>query len=89
MWKIGGAKEQPTAPKTDVEQSLNALKADMRGLRLEWESVYDKLMKVVSRLNARSRREAQTEETEEVERPAAPAGIGTHELLSAARARRR
>jgi len=89
MWKIGGAKEQPDATITDLLQAVNTLKADIRGLRLEWESTYDKLMKVVSRLNARHRREAQTEETIEPDRPAEPVGIGTHDLLSAARARRR
>ena len=82
------AKEQPPPPRTDLEQSLNSLKADMRGLRLEWESTYDKLMKVVSRLNARHRRASAEEQENEVERPAPPAGLGTHELMSAARARR-
>ncbi len=86
------AKAQPAPPRTDLEQSVNSLKADMRGLRLEWESTYDKLMKVVSRLNARHRRAAAEEPKPPTGEPPEAAGHqehqGTHALLAGMRARR-
>ena len=89
----GGAKveiqEKPAAI-TSVEQRLDTIEAGIRGLRLEWENVYDKLMKAVSRINARHRREhAEPPPAELEEEPAPPAtGMGTHAVLQQARERR-
>ena len=76
---------------TALELRVDGLEISNRNLKLEWESVYDKLMKAAARLNARSRRAAEAE-PEPVEVVPSPSGmknsLGTHEELLAARSRR-
>jgi len=84
--------ERPLAVDAALEQRVDALERGARGLQLEWENVYDKLMKAVSRINARHRRENQEEpppaELEEPTPPMREHGFGTHSALAQARERR-
>jgi len=85
-----GGKLQEPAAITPLEQRVEALERGHRSMRLEWEDVYDRLMKAAARLNARTRREVAPEPPDQVdpvtETPAP--GLGTHALLTEARARR-
>jgi len=76
---------------TALEQRIDTLERSNRGLKLEWETVYDKLMKAAARLNARTRR-ATADETALEDTVATLAEEqttqGTHAILSEARARR-
>jgi len=76
---------------TDLEQRMDALERGFRSMRLEWEDVYDKLMKAAARLNARTRREKPEDAPAP---PNADPGIqpyitGSHAQLAAARAKLR
>ena len=76
---------------TALELRVDGLEISNRNLKLEWESVYDKLMKAAARLNARSRRAAIDEaapEPLEVVPGSMKNSLGTHEELLAARNRR-
>lgn len=42
-----------------VEKTQGEIEASFRKLRLEWEDVYDRIIKAVGRLNARDRTERQ------------------------------
>jgi len=83
--------ERPLAENTALKQRVDDLERQLRGMKLEWENVYDKLMKAVSRINARSRRENQEEpppaELPEDEPPLH--GFGSHAALRAARERKK
>jgi len=86
-----GTKEKPVS-KTALEERMDTLERSFRSMRLEWEDVYDKLMKAAARLNARTRREAPAPSDEEVApEKIAPPGptLGTHSVLEEARTRRR
>jgi len=91
--------ERPLADITALKQEVDDLKRQIRGLKLEWENVYDKLMKAAARINARHRRQQQEEPPpadqfdEETNRQPTPTshpehGFGSHEALTAARGRR-
>ncbi len=87
----GGIVQIPVTD-TATEQRLDALERVVRSLRLEWEDVYDKLMKAAARLNARTRREKDEElppPRNGDEMQPTPVGTGTHAVLSAARRGRR
>jgi len=76
---------------TALELRVDALEISNRSIKLEWESVYDKLMKAAARLNARTRRAAVDEaspEPVEVVPASMKNSLGSHEELAAARARR-
>jgi len=75
---------------TALELRVNGLEIENRSLKLEWENAYDKLMKAAARLNARTRREtAEDAPTPPNGDPVTPStGLGSHDVLAAARARR-
>jgi len=86
-----GGDEKDRARMTACEQRLDSLERGQRSMRLEWEDVYDRLMKAAARLNQRSRRAAVVDPPEEIERiPVADVQhtTGSHETLAAARQRR-
>lgn len=78
-----------------LEKRLEGLESGFRTIRLEWEDVYDRLMKVMGRLNARIRKsESVTSPEADVETignppPAVFAVTGSHAVLAAARAGRK
>jgi len=85
-----GGKPQPREAATPLEQRLEALERSHRTMRLEWEDVYDRLMKAAARLNARNRRD-KPEPQPEADAPNTVDGLphlGTHDVLAAARGRR-
>jgi len=88
-WSEGGKQEIPAAV-TALEQRMEALERTNRSMRLEWEDVYDRLMKAAARLNARSRRAAPDpiEEESSPATPEQPLSLGTHAMLKQARERR-
>jgi len=75
---------------TDLVQRQDTLERGFRSMRMEWEDVYDKLMKAAARLNARTRREKQEDAPPLPVEPGqqAPHITGSHGQLAAARARR-
>ena len=86
-----GGNRRHGASITALEQRLDTLERGQRSLKLEWEDVYDRLMKAAARLNARTRRAAADEASPEpVERPTPGnlSSLGTHEILQGARNRR-
>jgi len=94
-WLTGrseGESPRNSAAITSLETRMDALERSFRTMRLEWEDVYDRLMKAAARLNARTRREAAVENLptpNEAEQPQAAAGtLGTHDMLAAQRNRR-
>src|SRR6266851_3698659 len=48
---------------TRIEQVQEKTTSDVRRLKLEWEDVYDRLERIVGRINARARTEARQEAT--------------------------
>jgi len=74
-----------------LEKSVEDLRRDSKVIRLEWEDVYDRITRTMSRLNARIRKAEATEGPELEEQPPAEglpspgAVIGTHGILSQAR----
>lgn len=55
------------------EERLEHLERQMRSLSLEWENTWDKLQRIMGRLNARAK-EQLLREPEEVDREPQPAG---------------
>jgi len=72
-----------------LENQTTSLESAARMLKLEWHSTYDKLNRLMGRLNARIRKNEALEEPESDDRtgpyPVAP--TGTHARLTAARAK--
>ena len=86
-----GGKEVKPPTNTALEERMDTLERGMRSLKMEWENVYDKLMKAAARLNARSRRAAGEEPPELIAEPGPPEVehvTGSHAALAAARNRR-
>jgi len=73
-----------------LEQAVDGLNTKEKLIRLEWESVFDKLNKTMGRLNARARRNNEQEASDEVAAPVLtePLPVGTHAVLDQARRRR-
>jgi len=46
-----------------VEMTLEAVQISVRKVKLEWEDVYDRIEKIVARINARSRSDRKEAET--------------------------
>jgi len=73
------------------EKRLEGLETGARAMKLEWEMVYDKLNRLMGRLNARIRKSEQTEEAVEEpdnNEPQLRPRFGTHAQMNAARMRR-
>ena len=82
---------RPLADTTALELRLDSLERDFKSMRLEWENVYDKVIKAVGRINARERRKTRAEEEPpEVQEPTPAQQFvhGDHATLAAARSRR-
>ena len=90
LWKGGGRKKEDERIRA-LELRIEGLEAGHRALKLEWELVYDKMGRLMGRLNARIRKAdaAATEEepTPETALPA-QARFGTHGQMQMARMRR-
>ncbi len=73
-----------------LEEAVDHHKREVKSLRLEWEDVYDKVNRVMGRLNARIRKAGATSgpESDDQGAPHTPASpTGTHGLLSEMRAK--
>jgi len=93
-----GGRKQDTERIAAIEKRLEGLDSGFKTIRVEWEDVYDRLMKVMGRLNARIRKSEagtapESDDHVDGQAPAPPAGLvaltGSHSLLAAARANRR
>ena len=89
----GGRNKQQEAIEA-LEKAVEALDSRQRLIKVEWESVLDKVNSVMGRLNARIRKSeaATAPETGDSEQgqPPAPVGIhGSHATLASMRGRRR
>ncbi len=89
----GGGRKRLLERIAALETAVERLESGRRALTLEWESVYDKMNRIMGRLNARIRKQEASESPESDEQPA-PKGVehpmemtGTHDLLQRARAR--
>lgn len=71
-----------------LEQRPDDLATAMKGLRIEWEDMLDRLQRVMGRLNARVRRDLPGEVPEETPQVPINPELARAELLKAARARR-
>jgi len=93
-WNTRGAKTETSGAITALEERLERLERASKGLKLEWEDVFDRLNRMMGRLNARIRKNNALEgaESDGVDAPDASetprTPHGTHAVLSAMRARR-
>ena len=93
-WSNRGGENKEQERIEALEKAQERLESSMRLFRTEWESTYDKLNRLMGRLNARIRKsEAETapeSDTEALTEAPGPRRItGSHATLSQARARRR
>jgi len=85
-WTRGGRKQQSEQIEA-LEKAVEGLESRLKLLRNEWEDVFDRMNRVMGRLNARIRKsEAVAEpesDTEEVRRGIVPSQgpVGTHAQL--------
>jgi len=91
-WGRGGENKQ-SAQIAALEKAVEGLESRQRLIKVEWESVLDKVNSVMGRLNARIRKTEATSSPETnaelPEQAAPPLGIqGSHETLSQMRRRR-
>jgi len=77
-----------------LEKALEGQNSALKVIRIEWEDVFDRMNRVMGRLNARIRKsesvqapESDTEATPQAEMPFGPQ-VGTHAMLDAMRRRR-
>jgi len=94
-WGTPGGRKKEKERIDALEKRLERLESGFRTIRMEWEDVYDRLMKVMGRLNARIRKsegvEAPQGDTQPTSDGLAPpfAVTGSHAVLTAARASRK
>jgi len=93
FWGRGGEKKEEERI-TALERALEAQESQLRLIKVEWESVLDKVNSVMGRLNARIRKFEATsgpenDATEPVQGLASPPALGSHATLTAMRGRRR
>jgi len=85
----GGGRKQDQERLTALEKAVEGLVGGQRLIKLEWESVFDKMNRIMGRLNARIRKsEAVTGSEDDAE--VGPKGLvppGEHEVLERARRR--
>ena len=92
FWYRGGRKQE----KDDIqalERRCEGLESSMRLLKLEWETVFDKLGKTMGRLNARIRKSGLDSPPDDAPppddvQPALPSPSGTHARMEMHRGRR-
>lgn len=74
-----------------LQTAQQRLESGLKAIRLEWEDVYDRLNKMVSRLNARIRKSegqaALESDDQTIPQGTAPPRRGTHDILQEARKR--
>jgi len=92
-WQRGGENKQ-SEQIAALERRLDTQESQQRLIKVEWESVLDKVNSVMGRLNARIRKFESNATTEDGpgEQPEQPAGVtplGTHSTLAQMRGRRR
>ena len=89
-WGDGGGRKQLLERIAALEKTAEDQKSGFRVLRLEWEDVYDRVTRAMSRLNARARKNAEGEapETTQPSKQEQQQQGGTHAILQAARSRR-
>jgi len=75
-----------------LEKAIEGHNSALKVIRIEWEDVFDRMNRVMGRLNARIRKsestESETETAPQAEMPFGPP-TGTHAMLDAMRSRRR
>jgi len=92
-WGRGGENKQSERLEA-LEKAVYGLESQLRLIKVEWESVLDKVNAVMGRLNARIRKtEAvsgpQNDEHEPPQPPAPVQVLGSHGTLTAMRGRKR
>jgi len=92
-WGRGGENKQSERIAA-LERANESQESQLRLIKVEWESVLDKVNSVMGRLNARIRKfeatsGAESHEEEQPQAPASPHAIGSHTTLSAMRGRKR
>lgn len=92
-WGRGGENENSEEIKT-IKKAIEGHNSALKVIRLEWEDVFDRLNRVMGRLNARIRKseglqapESDSEGTTEAP-PSFQTPTGTHAMLDAMRRRR-
>lgn len=88
-WTAGGRKKENERIEA-LERAQERIESSIRLLKTEWIDTYERMNKVMGRLNARIRKAADEVPAEEhpAQEPTGPGPVGTHALLTAARARR-
>jgi len=92
-WGRGGENKQSTKIEA-LEKAVEGLESRQRLLKVEWESVLDKVNSVMGRLNARIRKSEllsapESDSVESPKGPAPPQAVGSHRVLSEMRRRNR
>ena len=94
MWfaKERGGRKQDAERFAALEKAIEAQDSTIRLLKMEWESVFDKMSRLMGRLNARIRKSEATNGSEndepEVPQPAAPPRFLSHAQMQEVRNRR-
>ncbi len=92
-WERGGENKQSERIAA-LERAVEGQDSQLRLIKVEWESVLDKVNSVMGRLNARIRKFEATSGPESdnegpAHTPAPPSVLGSHSTLTAMRGRRR
>jgi len=102
MWKISGRNretrallEQQSTQIEALEKAVDGFESRTKLLRMEWEDVFDRMNRVMGRLNARIRKseavsssENDAEDPQKGVAPSPPVATGTHGILQDVRRRR-
>jgi len=91
FWSKRGGESELLERVVALETALDRLQRDSKAIRLDWEMMFDKLNRMMGRLNARIRKNLDQEGVvhDELAGPegAPPSGPGNREKLHMARAR--
>lgn len=92
-WTRGGENRNTEAIEA-IKKAIEGHNSALKVIRLEWEDVFDRLNRIMGRLNARIRKseglQAPESDSETTPQPEIPFGkpTGTHAMLDAMRRRR-